>query len=1373
MGRIEWTRASQFNWVFDNLGGAALQEAVAGTAGGGKAAVEADGRVRLAASRPGAGQVFFVRGVWRQETLFAWEGFWAEPLDGDLTNYFEGGGFVNQGGETFINLGTPLAPGTPVQVYYLYFTGGRSARYAALNNYPCIRAANRSREDYTYDFAVDRILDLMVILHFAGLERGEDYGPALRFLWQALISRQESRVPPLVFDTFERQQWERGAYLLYRNATRPDAFPVFRIEAEEGTRNRVLHVQAKLPTRADGAWFGYGLDWSLDRPPFCDVDRLRFKVQGPQAATRVHQVAKFGSGSACLLILGDYGHRERRHFVVVAENSGEVGQATFKWSQDGGLTWEGEGIITGDRDHPIPLTGGLEIAWEAGDGVDVVAGDYWTFWAGEPAVHPRRLLVVLNDSSPGDPDPWGPAHSFVHAIPDRFSNLTAFDLPFSQFWRRDNLIDDGDRERATWGTWHTASQGDDSVITIHDREVTEDLFGDLYYTQRQITWDLSPEATAFGAWCGVDPARCSSVGRSQLNFLLKPEVVGWSTLTLRVKVKDAQGRYFYRDQMVEVGAWQRVRVNFADLLPENGSQPLSHPIQLVDLGVPANPPSNGTFLVTDLKLDEHQTFVGARRLRMLEFKLEQQGLQDHEWWLDEVGLNLEATDPYPGVPRLAISLGPYGQNPWRGPTLVHYAHPLGPHLAGAPVFTQTYLDLHRDAQNEFFARYGGVKGPILPVHSRNDLENVALCGEENFGRFSWWPRFRDGGLKSVCYLFNESLVDASGNQRTLTGSPMYVPGICQPGNTAVRLAGSGSLTLASCADLEPGSQPFSLIFIAKGSPQASNYVTLASKIGPYGWVLQTKTAGSPDLQLKLVTSAGTFYSDMAGVLDGNWHMVAWLIDPDNSLVHRIKDGVYQGNNAFAVGSGLSTANPLTLGPGGTTAFDLDYFCWERRLWPAAEYTHAWNIARGLENGSAYPEVGHGLGQYWAFLRLAQYYFVTGDAAAWEVLAPWLAWLDAFGAAEGPGWKVPLWFSQYGFQYGAYDPGAAASVALACLYIFLQNGHPGAGLWARRLLDDLRVNRSADDFGGGYKSDYHYAWLNALVAQAFGLAAQGRTGQRWRFPATPEDAAHFEALVTWMFAHAGDAKPNLLNADLIPFSYMEDQDLWDYAPHYMYSKEMGSLEAVVLMAGVALEWARHVGDWGWFDRLVGFILTNNRMALRSSQIARLTTSLSAAGLKNVVRLRYADFDQDPQKYVEVRDEAAIAIWGEQAADLDFRYGAPVILEDPQVAQLLVQRLLKRLSMPWERAQLTTWLEGVRVELLDTVAVDSDFHGMVQEEFLVFGKTLDLQARRVELELARPAGPPPAWAVDAAFGDESWAIDLASPYDPDWPQRAWAG
>lgn len=431
------------------------------------------------------------------------------------------------------------------------------------------------------------------------------------------------------------------------------------------------------------------------------------------------------------------------------------------------------------------------------------------------------------------------------------------------------------------------------------------------------------------------------------------------------------------------------------------------------------------------------------------------------------------------------------------------------------------------------------------------------------------------------------------------------------------------------------------------------------------------------------------------------------------------------------------------------------------------------IILGWENGSSYPEVGSGLAQYWAFLRLAQYYFLSNDAGAQAILENWLAWLDAVGAPDGSGWKFPTFFSEYGFGYGSFDPGGAASLALGCLYAYLRGGHPGAATWARRILDDLRLNRQSQDYGGGYKSDYHYAWVNALVIQAFGVAAYGLTGQAYPFPSLTEDAAHFEALINWLFDHAGDAKPNLLNADLIPFTYLEDQDVWDYAPHYVFMSQMGSLEALVLMLGAALAYGKTKEDWTWFERLWRFVLLDNLVVLDTSRICTLTADYHLAGVRNLVRLCFADYDQDNTKYCEVRDEAAVAAWGEAALDVDLRYDQPVILEDPEVAQLLAARLLKRLSSPWEVVHLDTWLEGARLEIGDTLAVTSPFHGFTREGFTVFGKSVDLKKGRVNLDLARPFGPTWAWAVDVeGTAYDASALDQASPLDGDWTRRAYA-
>jgi len=525
----------------------------------------------------------------------------------------------------------------------------------------------------------------------------------------------------------------------------------------------------------------------------------------------------------------------------------------------------------------------------------------------------------------------------------------------------------------------------------------------------------------------------------------------------------------------------------------------------------------------------------------------------------------------------------------------------------------------------------------------------------------------------------------------------------------------------------------------------------------------------------VTTSGGDSYADIAGVLDGDWHLVTWMVAPAEGKIYKVKDQVLLGHDALAVGDGLTNTAYLNLGL--SAIFDLDYFKYEGRVLPAEEYGNAWDIVRGNTNGSAYPEAGHGLGQYWAFLRLAQYFFATNDPAAWEILDHWLTWLDTYGMAAGSGWQFPLHFSEYGFTYGppgSYDPGAGASLALGCLYVYLRNGHATAATWARRILDDLRLNRPGADFGGGYKSDYHYAWLNGLVAQAFGLAAQGLTGQAYPFPSIPEDAAHFEALLNWLFTHAGDVKPNILNSQLIPYIYCEAVDVWDYAPHYLSQRQMGSLEAVVMMLGAALEQGKAQGDWVWFDGLLRFILLDNLVRLNPSQTRSLNTSYHLTGAKNLVRLRYADYDQDNTKYAETRETAAINTWGERAVDLDFRYGSPVILENPDIAGLLASRLLKRLSTPWELLELETWLEGLRLEVGDSLALSSDFHGLDQEEFTVFGKTIDLKKRQVRLNLGRPLNYSWAWAVETAGSNfDNYAIDQASPYDANWTFRAFAG
>ncbi len=90
MAGVEWARTSRFNWVYDAMGGTPLMGAVLGNWSGGIAVVGADNTLVLEAPQPGAGAVYYLRGVWRVETVFPWNGFWAEPEEGDRLNYLGG-----------------------------------------------------------------------------------------------------------------------------------------------------------------------------------------------------------------------------------------------------------------------------------------------------------------------------------------------------------------------------------------------------------------------------------------------------------------------------------------------------------------------------------------------------------------------------------------------------------------------------------------------------------------------------------------------------------------------------------------------------------------------------------------------------------------------------------------------------------------------------------------------------------------------------------------------------------------------------------------------------------------------------------------------------------------------------------------------------------------------------------------------------------------------------------------------------------------------------------------------------------------------------------------------------------------------------------
>lgn len=98
-----------------------------------------------------------------------------------------------------------------------------------------------------------------------------------------------------------------------------------------------------------------------------------------QATGAISKAQKEGAGSASAILGGTYAGVNTIDFYVEIESTGEIGVATFKWSNDGGATFTGTGVATSTS--PVTLQDGVTIQWTQGAGNDVVIGDNWRFKA--------------------------------------------------------------------------------------------------------------------------------------------------------------------------------------------------------------------------------------------------------------------------------------------------------------------------------------------------------------------------------------------------------------------------------------------------------------------------------------------------------------------------------------------------------------------------------------------------------------------------------------------------------------------------------------------------------------------------------------------------------------------------------------------------------------------------------------------------------------------------------------------------------------------------------------------------------------------------------------------------------------------------------
>jgi hypothetical protein len=114
-----------------------------------------------------------------------------------------------------------------------------------------------------------------------------------------------------------------------------------------------------------------------------------------QAAGTVSKPQKEGAGASVATLNGAFSGSDDLDYYVEVESTGEIGTATFKWSDDGGQTFDATGV--GTSTGFVVLNNGVQIKWSQGAGNDVVAGDIWR-WKGYLPYHRNKLLDRERDS---------------------------------------------------------------------------------------------------------------------------------------------------------------------------------------------------------------------------------------------------------------------------------------------------------------------------------------------------------------------------------------------------------------------------------------------------------------------------------------------------------------------------------------------------------------------------------------------------------------------------------------------------------------------------------------------------------------------------------------------------------------------------------------------------------------------------------------------------------------------------------------------------------------------------------------------------------------------------------------------------------------
>ena len=838
-----WKQEWGFNWVYAAIAGARFVTPVAGklfTPTGNKVIIPAE---------DGGSTTVNVRAVFGKDVDFTWNGYWAEPIDKSAVNYLYSWEIV--GGNTEITLTASLSE--PVQVFYAYYNGELAEKYQGVNVYPVPVPWKRSENDYTMDWAVDKVLDLIVFLYYEDLYRGYSQGSLRGWLWDEFKYYSSSRIPPLLYDNFMRGDVEKFDIAAYLDGISPDLYSGSRIVQLSDRRAFLFNINAA--DQADSVWFGYflGVD-DTSFPPFNLVNNLGFSIAGTNSNNVLHI---------------------------------QLNSARVEYS------------------------------------------DKFT----------------------------NPNYIFTHSIIDTSQQFRDFDLNLDQFWRIKNIYDDGSRVRA-----YIYSAGDVDQAVSRRHETLNDA-GDVFYVYIRLTYSGAGTFTLFGV-SNLSNDVGKPTGKSDLRFFAR------SSVNMNVEVQVLQdgdvSPRVYTEAITT--SFSRHTINFSSFSPAIDN---SKDITWIQFLI-TSPPADGFLDVTDICFGAKERWTElATHWLLVQFYYDRNNYNSptSKFWISDFFINIPTQDRYPLCARLAISIREYGQCFWRGPTLVHYQHPLAPYLVEDTTALTSMVAMHNDAQREYYSDYG-ILGPIYPVHTRNDMENIPLCGAEYFDSFVFWQD--------------------------------------------------------------------------------------------------------------------------------------------------------------------------------------------------------------------YPECLYAYGQYWAFYKAAEYWCHTGDGRIKQYLDNWVNWILTYDFKD-----MPTDFNNGAITKGQIDAYADASACLGLLFYYCRSGDLTVLAKLREGLDWLTSRWNQDQWE---HASLHWVYGTAKGFRLFGLVANGGPPNAiYRIEPRTADIETFLSIKKWFFDNSGDYKPNILNSDYIPFAYLEDVSMWDFAPNYIMESQCGTLEALVNLLPCALEYGRYSGDYSWSDRLKSFVL----------------------------------------------------------------------------------------------------------------------------------------------------------------------------------------